>query len=97
MRPWKRLAGLLSTHIDSWSSRLPLCAHAPVVQVTPSGEVHRPIASPPQPVAKSPANHMPKCALYTTIGPPKLVPWPEQKGWSAVHVLPLSVEYERPL
>src|SRR6266853_1955023 len=55
-------------------------------------DVHRPMPWPPQPVAKSPANHMPKRALYTTIGSQKLVPWPEQRGWLACQVAPLSVE-----
>jgi hypothetical protein len=47
---------------------------------------------PPQPVARSPANQVARRALYTTIGSPKLVPWPEQSGWLACQVAPLSVE-----
>src|SRR3954471_4729982 len=58
IRPYLRLKGLLSTHIDSRSSAEPLCAHAPVAQVMPSFEVHMPMPWPPQPVAKSPANHL---------------------------------------
>ena len=82
------------TQNDSRSPAPPprLTAHAPTVQATPSGEVQRPKPWPPQPVAMSPANHKPRFALYTTIGSPKLVPWPEQRGWLACQVTPLSVE-----
>src|SRR5216684_2056069 len=72
MRPKWGEVGLLSTHIDSRSPAPPprLAAHAPGIQVTPSSEVHRPTPWPPQPVARSPANHILSAALYTTIGSP---------------------------
>ena len=92
MRPKWELAGLLSTHILSRSSLPPLCAHTPGIQVMPSSEVHRPMPWPPQPVARSPANHRLSAALYTTIGSPKLVVWPEQSCWLACQVVPPSVE-----
>src|SRR5712692_2453405 len=38
MRPKNGLSGVLSTHIDSRSSPLPMWAHAPAVQVRPSGD-----------------------------------------------------------
>src|SRR5262245_21394796 len=97
IRPKKKLAGLLSTHIDSRSSSVPLCAQAPGVQLMPSAEVYNPIPCPPQPVARSPANQVERRAFHTTTGSPRLPPCPEHRGEAPapperVNVAPLSVE-----
>src|SRR5206468_11222529 len=72
MRPANGLVVLLSTHIDSRSSSVPLCAQAPTLQLKPSTDVHKPIPWPPHPVVRSPANHVAVCsrALNTRIGSP---------------------------
>src|ERR1035441_21359 len=49
MRPYARLYGELSTHMDSRSSEPPLWAQAEVVQVWPSGDFQVPM---PQPRAR---------------------------------------------
>src|SRR5258707_5209071 len=80
IRPKKGLPGLLSTHMDSRSSRVPTWAQAPTIHAMPLTEVQRPIPWPPHPDVRSPANHIPRARLYTTTGSPKFDPCPVAKG-----------------
>src|SRR5262245_38492155 len=84
--------------MDSRSSLLPRCAQAPTVQFWPLSEVQRPMPNPPQPAARSPANHFPNAALKTRMGSPKFVAWPVANGDGRMrlNVSPPLVETERP-